>query len=134
MAPSDAVPLREHLECLIEDRFKAVYTLIDSNEKQVAIAFSASEKAIQKAEDSQLRHNATTNEFRAQLGDQAKTFLPRLEAEAIIKGLTEKIAAMQKLIDANTAKSSGFTGGWGAALAIIGLVSLVVAIASRFLP
>jgi hypothetical protein len=144
MTAADTVTLREYFERVLDERDrqyrqmfddvkKAVETALSAQEKAISAAFRSSEQAIEKAELAQNKHNAVTNEYRSQLAEQAQSFIARLEAYALLKAVDEKIAGIQKTIDSGASKSSGFTGGWGAALAIFGLVALALAIASRFI-
>jgi len=151
------VGLREYFERIIDERerladtrFEAVYAAQTAAEKQVAIAFAASEKAIVKAEEAQREYNIRSNEFRGQLDDQAKTLMPRAETDARFNSLEDKFALIQKSMDIKVeevkkdvislresrsesgGKAQGLSGGWAAAVGILGLVSLVIAIASRF--
>lgn len=79
----------ETLKELMEQRFVA-------NERSVEAAFKASEKAIEKSETAQTAYNARSNEFRAALDDQSKTFLPRAEADVSFKQLREQITTLQQ--------------------------------------
>jgi hypothetical protein len=81
----------------IEEAFKAA---LGAQEKLTSASFTASEKAISKAEEAQSQYNIRSNEFRAQLGDQARTLMPRPEAEALNKVLEDKIADLGKRISA----------------------------------
>jgi chromosome segregation ATPase len=67
-----------------------------SNLKEsVTVAFAASEKAVDKAEQAQKEYNFRSNEFRGQLDDQAKTLMPRTESMAMHKSMEEKVNVMQ---------------------------------------
>jgi hypothetical protein len=69
----------------------AVAAALAAAEKAVAAALIASEKAIDKAEAAQLRTNEAQNEFRAQLKDQAQTFLTRNEYGLAHQNLEDKV-------------------------------------------
>lgn len=79
------------LKELMEARIGAV-------ERATEAAFVASEKAITKAETAQTAYNARSNEFRAALDDQNKTFMPRIEADGRFKVLQDLLDAQGKLI------------------------------------
>jgi hypothetical protein len=96
------VTIREYLVSIIEERdrlydtrFKAsevaVNAALAAQEKAVTAAFLASEKAIVKAEDAQRDYNIRSNEFRGQLDDQAKTLMPRQEANTLFRSYEEKL-------------------------------------------
>jgi hypothetical protein len=69
----------------------AVSAAIAASDKQTASTFAASEKAISKAEEAQRDYNVRSNEFRAQLDDQAKRLISRIEAQAVFKSIEDKI-------------------------------------------
>ena len=94
-----------------EDRFKAqeaaVAAALVSQERMTTNAFASSEKAIQKAETSQTIYNERSNEFRGQLADQAKTLIPRTEAENHFRGYDEKLEDLKRSIaDLRESRSS----------------------------
>lgn len=76
----------------------AVNAALVAQEKAVAAALAASEKAVNKAEIAQANVNATQNEFRGSLKDQAATQMPRNEAENIFRELRGLIAAQAEII------------------------------------
>ena len=73
---------------------KAVTAAFVASEKAVTAALSASEKAVEKAETAQLRVNATQNEFRGTLKDQAAELMPRAETALLVAGLQSQINAL----------------------------------------
>lgn len=74
-----------------EDRSRA-------QDEKTALALSAAEKAISKAEAATEKRFDAVNEFRGTLSDQAATLLPRAEANARFGNYDEKIAGLQKEI------------------------------------
>lgn len=62
-------------------------------------AFESSNKAIEKAEYAQAKRNEVANEFRAQLGDQAATLMPRKEYETSHRSLEDKLEARVHIVD-----------------------------------
>lgn len=84
---------------LYDTRFKAAETAVSAalaaQEKSTSTAFQASEKAVLKAEDAQKDYNQRSNEFRGQLDDQAKTLMPRNEAQAMFKSFEEKLEVLK---------------------------------------
>ena len=69
----------------------AMQTALDAAKEAVNTAMVASEKAVIKAENAAERRFESVNEFRAQLADQARTFMPRTEAEAVSSRAMERI-------------------------------------------
>lgn len=68
----------------------AMRVALESAEKAVATALLSAKEAVAKAELSADKRFESVNEFRAQLSDQANTFLPRAEAEVRITSLAER--------------------------------------------
>jgi hypothetical protein len=102
------------LEVNIGDRFKAAETAVGAalaaNKELTNASFVASEKAIGKAETAQADYNVRSNEFRGQLDDQAKTLMPRAEAQVQFKAYDEKIDQLRTEI-ASLRESRSETGG-----------------------
>jgi hypothetical protein len=109
------VSLRAFLEKIIEERdrlydtrFKAAETAVSAalaaQEKATTAAFLASEKAVLKAENAQADYNSRSNEFRGQLDDQAKTLMPRLEVNTMMRGIEEKIEGIKTAAKSDVAR------------------------------
>ena len=75
-------------------RRTAVDAALAAAKEQTASSFSASEKAIVKAENAQSDYNLRSNEFRGQLDDQAKRLIARIEVEAMVRNVEEKLSRM----------------------------------------
>lgn len=70
-----------------------------ANDKEaLQIALAAADKAVNKAEEAQLRVNTTQNEFRGTLKDQAALMMPRKEVEQLVSGLQKDLATVQRLV------------------------------------
>jgi hypothetical protein len=109
--------LRAHLLTLINEKFDRLLNMmtekdvrdqqrfdaqqlalrdaLTAQEKAVNAALTAAEQAVQKAESAAEKRFDAVNEFRAQLADQAQTFMPRNEAQVLIDGQTDKITALE---------------------------------------
>jgi hypothetical protein len=107
--------------------------LLNERDTRYGDRFEAQQRAILKAEEATERRFEGVNEFRAQLADQQRTFLPRSEYDVAHRELSEKInIAIGRLNDLDTAMSSrsaataslwGYmVGAAGVAIAIIGIV------------
>jgi hypothetical protein len=81
----------------------ATTTALSAAEKAVAAALAASDKAVEKSETAQKGVNETQNEFRGTLRDQAATFMPRSEAESLVRELRGLINVQGETI--NTLRS-----------------------------
>jgi hypothetical protein len=102
-----------------ESRKTAVDAALQAAKEKTSDAFIASEKAIVKAEDAQREYNARSNEFRGQLDDQAKTLLPRNEADARFKAIEASIEAIR---NEKRTQSNFNLSQWMAAAGIVVLV------------
>jgi hypothetical protein len=130
-------------------------TAFNAADKAVTAALEAAEKAVGKAEIAAEKRFDAVNEFRAQLADQAATFLPRSEADlsigrttdtvhqlsATVSGLVSRAeieSAMtrnnerfQDLADRVTraeGHGAGITSGWTYLLGAIAAVSTIIGI------
>lgn len=94
-----------------EQRFvaqeKAVTDALTSAEKAVAAALAAAEKAVSKAEMATEKRFDNVNEFRAQLNDQANTFVPRQEYQVQHDPLVERVGKLENNLYAREGQSSG---------------------------
>lgn len=81
-----------------QQRYDAQTAALEAARLQTAkaneVALNAAEKASDKAEVASNARFASVNEFRAQLADQAATFLPRNESSAKFAVVFEKIEAL----------------------------------------
>lgn len=80
---------------------KAVTTALTAQKESIVSAFLSSEKAIVKAEVAQSNHNLLSNEYRSQLTEQARNFMPRTEVLSMAAAMNEKIDAMRVVFDKN---------------------------------
>lgn len=87
------------LTAMIDARFATYRALIEAQAERMAYGLASSDKAVQKAETATERRFESVNEFRAQLTDQAATFIPRAEAEQRIRQNAEKIDALAEVVD-----------------------------------
>lgn len=90
---------KAYLIALIEANDHRYEEHFRAQREQVASGFEAVREAVSKAESATERRFDSVNEFRAQLGDQAATFLPRSEAEARLRGLNENIEGVRTTVE-----------------------------------
>jgi len=76
-----AVPIREYVEALLSER-----------DKQIALALNSAEKAVTKAETATEKRFESVNEFRLTLSDQTKTFVTRGELYAALMAVLGIVA------------------------------------------
>lgn len=128
-----------HIERLITEVERRFEDKIGAQEKAVAIAMNAADRAVTKAEIAAERRFESVNEFRASLNDATRLQIPRLEAEALFKAHSDKNDAAQKALSARVdvltqsvvalqSRSGGVHAGWGYAVGAVGLISLVVSL------
>ena len=86
-----AAKLAAHDE-LSEAKLTAMGEVISANMR-------AAERAAQKAEEAQHEYNTRSNEFRAQLKDQADMLMPRAETLSLFKSTDDKMAAAIAVAD-----------------------------------
>lgn len=94
---------------LTDAKFVTYRTLIDSQAEKVALALDATKEAIGKAEvatskaiDKESSANAdrfaSVNEFRQQLNDQARSFMPRTEALQLADQATTRLRELAEIV------------------------------------
>jgi hypothetical protein len=97
--------------------------------ENTALAFTASEKAIDKANEAAEKRFESVNEFRQTLTDQTSTFMPRAQVEALLKAVNDKVDAAVNRLNLGEGKSTGLRDGWGY---IVGAIGIGVAIMEAF--
>ncbi len=85
--------------------------LLDQRDKQIALALSAAEKAVTKAEAATEKRFDSVNEFRQTLSDQNKTFAS-----------TERVDSLTQRLDKIEGRSSGVSDGWKWLALVIGVI------------
>ena len=103
-------------------------TAITAQEKAVSAALAAAEKAVGKAEVAAEKRFDAVNEFRGQLSDQARDFMPRKEAELQIASLEDKVSLLQQAIDTGGGRAAGLKDGWGYLVGVVSVAALIVTI------
>lgn len=120
--------LHVHMQRQIDD-FRAML-----NERHMAqqvamrAALEAAEKAVGKAEVAAEKRFDGQNEFRQQLGDQASTFISRVEHEATVLRLSERIQELSDRANRQEGKGAGVNASWGYLVAAVGLIATVIAV------
>jgi len=89
--------LKSHFEELLAEVDKRYEQRFEGQEKAVNAALTAAKEAVAKAENAAEKRFDSVNEFRGQLSDQARTFMPRPESEQRMQTLDDKIAAVTKV-------------------------------------
>jgi len=89
--------LKAYFERITVESDRRYQQRFDASEQAVNAALAAAEKAVGKAEVAAEKRFDAVNEFRGQLSDQARDFMPRKEAELQLGALGERIANIEKL-------------------------------------
>ena len=145
-----------HVKELTEAKFVTFKTMIDAQADQVQLALQATttaidkaeiatQKAIEKAEIANDNRFASVNEFRAQLGDQSRTFatLERVDLlfnqlgqrfEEYKAGTEARLLEMVTRVTAMEAASRGAQGNknanYAAIAAAVGLITIFIFVAN----
>lgn len=115
--------LLESMIAAIRDNFGGqIQNLKDS----LTQAMNAAEKAVAKAENANEKRFEGVNEFRAQMADQAQRFMPRLEAEGLVRSTSEKVDALGSRLDKIEGRTAGVASSGAIAAGAIGVVGTVV--------
>lgn len=79
------VSLRDHLTMMVTNLEKRMDARIDAMQRATEVAFRASESRLD-----------SVNEFRAQLGDQTRTFVTREVLDALISKLQTEVEGLRR--------------------------------------
>lgn len=125
---------RDALQKLTDERDRRYEQRFAAQEAAVQNALNSAEKAVTKAEIATEKRFEGVNEFRGQLADQARTFLPRQEYTVQHDPLVDRVA---KLETANVSADSQRAGSnttvayiISALIAATAIISAIVAIAN----
>jgi CHASE3 domain sensor protein len=120
--------LKEFTEQRIEDNDVRYEQRFESQEKAVSAALQAAKEAVSKAETAAEKRFDSVNEFRGQLADQARAFMPRAEAELQFDAIAEKINNIQGLLGSIGGRSQGISAAVGYLVAAVSAFALLVTI------
>src|SRR6476646_6730243 len=102
----------------------ALNAALTADRTAVAAALAAQDKNTQAALVAAKKLVESVNEFRAQLSDQATTFMPRVEAEQRLRALAEKLDDLKGSSKAGaSALFSYIVAGAGVVLAVLAFVT-----------
>lgn len=87
---------KAYLERMMEEADHRYEQRFNAQEKSVTAALTAAKDAVDKAQESAEKRFDSVNEFRAQLSDQATTFMPRSEAEQRISQNADRLEKMDR--------------------------------------
>jgi len=95
-----------------------VLHLLEEREYRYSQRFDSQNAALSKAERAAEKRFEGMNEFRAAMGDQQRTMMPRAEAEIRLKAIEDRMS-----------QSSGIGVGWTYAIAAMAVIVSIVAVA-----
>jgi hypothetical protein len=120
--------LKEYFQQLREADREAIRIALVSQKELLSQMHGASQEAIKKAEEGQLRYNQGHNDLSRKMEDQYKNMIPREEHLAVIQSLNEKIESIQKQIALITARMDELrgkgAGAWQLVLIVIALITI----------
>lgn len=139
---------------------KAVVEALAAAKEAVAAALTAADRAVQKAETAAEKRFDNVNEFRGQLNDQAKTFMPRQEfqvqhdaleskvgvfvdslsdkIDSLSRHVTESVASLQLSRATDRGQQTARKEDWtknvaviGVVFGLVGAISVIVSLLAR---
>ena len=102
--------------------------LLEERQKQVGIAFEASQKANDKAETAQKTVNATQNEMRGMVTDMAGTLATKETTDL----LAERISKLENVIASGIGRTSGAISVQQLLLQLVPIIVAVIAMIWSF--
>jgi hypothetical protein len=97
---------------LIDAKLATLRTIIELQAEKSAASLAASDKAISKAEVATEKRFESVNEFRQTLSDQTKSFISKVEFEALRDTNGSRIADLASRLDKLEGKAVGLNAGW----------------------
>lgn len=101
---------------------------VDTLKEYVEQRFITAEKAVKTANEASEKRFDAVNEFRGQLGDQVRTFLPRTEYDARHETLENRVSELTDRLNRSDGKTRGSEITMGKIYAAIGAVGAILAI------
>lgn len=118
---SDELALREYVD-----------VRINALELSMLNGLATSKEAVEKAERATELRFDSVNEFREQLNDQQRTFLPRLEYEQAHQALINRVNELTTRVSEREARAEGRVETWPIVFGIIGVIGIVFTIFMAF--
>jgi ferritin-like metal-binding protein YciE len=118
------------LEAALVAQKDAVKEAFAAQKEAINAALASADRAVSKAEIASEKRFEGVNEFRAQLGDQQRTLMPRAEAEKITAVMAEKLTILESFRTQVLSTGTGAKEGYGWAIGVVSLVLVVLSIIS----
>lgn len=122
----EEIAILTHILALLHEQDRRYTERFHEQEKATAAAFLASKDAVSKAEIATEKRFDAANEFRAQLTDQAATFMPRNEHQTLYDALTTRIVRLEVQDSAQAGKTLGIAATIGYIIAVIAVTASIV--------
>jgi hypothetical protein len=119
--------MRAQREAVISD-LRALREVVASLKELTNLATTNAERAIQKAETATEKRFEAVNEFRATLADQQRTLMPRAESTLRWEAVSARVDENANRLTELEGRKHGFAGGWGWAVAVVGLIAVLVTV------
>ena len=112
---------KQHIafEKMLQERY-------DSQTRSVQAALDSAEKAVEKAEKATEKRFEATNEFRAQLADQAERFMPRKEADVRNDAVQDKVTTIDNRVANIQGRMIAYAGIGAMAGGILGAAAMKI--------
>ena len=124
--------LKEHFDVLLKYQFDDYNALLKERDERMIQRYASMELAVNKAETATEKRFEGVNEFRAQLGDQSRTLMPRIETEVLMKNMNDKIEALTTKVEKQENMKAGGSSMIAYIVAGISLVITVITLLSKF--
>lgn len=118
------------LDRLTDEKFVTLAELMKFQADKVALALTAADKAVTKAEVANEKRFESVNEFRDTLSDQAATLVSRAEHDATSAAFADKLEDLKTRLDKAEGRGVGLNAGW---IYVIGAVAAFGTIISIFI-
>lgn len=118
------------LEAALVAQKDAVKEAFAAQKEAINAALASADRAVSKAEIASEKRFEGVNEFRAQLGDQQRTLMPRTEAENRMNMIQEKVGVLEGFRTEMLSKGAAAKEGYGYAVGLVGLVLVILSIVS----
>jgi hypothetical protein len=123
--------LRQHFDELLAERDRRYHELFALHSLSQDASMTAARDAVTKAETATERRFESVNEFRSQLSDQARTFLPRPEYETRHESLISRIVEMERRMERAEGRGLGSAQMVSYVVAAISIAIAVAALVIR---
>ena len=124
--------MHEHFSKLLEAKEQRDTERFQAQCEMTALALTAADRAVTKAETATEKRFESVNEFRSTLSDQSRTLMPRAESELQFKAVMSDISGMKEQLSGRTGQDKGHAQTWAIVLAVLGAAGTIFGIAAYF--